>query len=54
MQDPYMSSIKTTELRHETSHNGYKSNKRKESTDTDYKSTLAEHAATSNHVIDWY
>ena len=28
-------------------------NKRKESTDIDYKSALAEHVATSNHVIDW-
>ena len=28
-------------------------NLRKESTDTDYKSALAEHVATSNHVIDW-
>ena len=31
----------------------YTRNKGKESTDTDYKSALAEHAPTSNHVIDW-
>ena len=31
----------------------YTSNKRKESTDTDYKSALAEHVATLNHVTGW-
>ena len=31
----------------------YTRNKRKESTDIDYKSTLTEHVATTNYVIDW-
>ena len=31
----------------------YTRNKRKETTDTYYKSALTEHAATSNHVIVW-
>ena len=31
----------------------YTRKKRKESTDQDFKSALAEHAATSNHIIDW-
>ena len=31
----------------------YTRNKRKDLTNTDYESALAEHAATSNHVIDW-
>ena len=53
--DPFMSSSEISgETGNITQGGVYTSNKKKESTDTDYKSVLAaEHAATVNHVIDW-
>ena len=48
-----MSDSKTTETANITMGRACIRNKIKESTDTDFKSALTEHAATSNHVIDW-